>query len=67
MDEDSLLSKIINQDDVYGEDSKRDFQTRGDKYKFDRLDMAAHFEMCRKTGGFGGRYHMSEEAFLHIL
>ena len=70
MDEDSLLSQLIKNDAVYDDEHHRQQQSRQEKYKFDRLDMSAHFEMCERTDGFQRRYHMSRNAFnrlLHIL
>ena len=67
MDEDSILSKLINNEDVYGDGIRRPSQTRQEKYKFDRLDIDAHFEMCRRTDGFQRCYHLSEQAFESLL
>ena len=52
MDEDSILSKLINNEDVYGNAIRRSSQTCQEKYQFDRIDIDAHFEMCRRTDGF---------------
>lgn len=67
MDEDSLLSRIIANDDIYGDESHGLQQTRQEKYKFDRLNMITHFEMCERTEGFQRRYHMSRNAFDQLL
>ena len=42
-------------------------QTRGEKYKYNRLDMEEHFEMYRRTKCFQRRYHMTEESFFDLV
>ena len=63
-----ILTKILKCDRVYGEDDRRKRrQQRKAKYKYNRLDMKSHFEMCRHTSGFQRRYHMSERSFKRLL
>ena len=64
----SLLSSLIKKDYIYGDDNKRKRkQSRRPKYKFQRLDMEKHYEMCRHTLGFQRQYHMSEASFSRLV
>ena len=63
-----ILSKILEFDHVYGEEDRtKRRQQRKSKYKYNRLDMKSHFDMCRHTSGFQKRYHMTEHSFQRLL
>ena len=62
----SLLSKIILQDDVHDDIPKKK-QQRNKRFRHDRLDMARHFDMCRRTKGFQRRCHMKESSFWQLV
>ena len=54
-------------DDCEDLEDGKERQTRGEKYRYNRLDMEEHFEMCRRTKCFQRRYHMSEESFFELV
>ena len=37
------------------------------KYRHDRINWVEHINMCRHTGGFESRYHMTEASFKKLL
>ena len=67
----SILDNIIFGDRIVDdaedlEDAKGK-QTRGTKYRYKRIDMEEHFEMCRRTRCFQRRYHMTESSFFRLV
>ena len=63
----SILSRIIKDCSIYDDDEiPGEKQRRNPKWRFKRIDMNEHFEMCEHTNTFVRHYHMTRPSF-HAL